>query len=138
MIKSGRLHIAILESSKIICEGIQTVLYQSDMDCRVHRLDALDDLTELLDNQPIDILIANPVQFVNREKEIQKIRRRYPSMAIAGIDFGMMHKPSTSLLPFTTQPNILYNYSRNSIRRVNPSPTKKEVKKTSPKERSKC
>ncbi len=95
MIKSGRLHIAILESSKIICEGIQTVLYQSDMDCRVHRLDALDDLTELLDNQPIDILIANPVQFVNREKEIQKIRRRYPSMAVAGIDFGMMQKPST-------------------------------------------
>ncbi|MFA7491913.1 MAG: LuxR C-terminal-related transcriptional regulator [Proteiniphilum sp.] len=95
MNKSAQLHIAILESSKIICEGIQTILYQSDMDCRIYRLETLDDLIELLDTHPIDILIANPVQFVNREKEIQKIRKHYPSLAVAGIDFGMMHKPST-------------------------------------------
>jgi len=95
MNKSAQLHIAILESSKIICEGIQAILYQSDMDCRVYRLDTLDDLIGLLEANPVDILIANPVQFVNREKEIQKIRKNYPSLAVAGIDFGMMHKPST-------------------------------------------
>ena len=89
------LHIAILESSKIICEGIQAILYQSDMDCRIHRLENLDDLIELLESNPVDILIANPVQFVNREKEIRKIRKNYPSLSVAGIDFGVMHKPST-------------------------------------------
>lgn len=89
------LHIAILESSKIINEGIQAILYQSDMDCRTYRLETLEDLTELLETNHIDILIANPVQFVNREKEIRKIRKNYPSLAVAGIDFGMMHKPST-------------------------------------------
>ncbi|RNC66970.1 response regulator transcription factor [Proteiniphilum sp. X52] len=89
------LHIAILESSKIICEGIQAILYQSDMDCRIRRLGTLDELIELLESNPVDILIANPLQFVNREKEIRKIRKSYPSLSIAGIDFGMMHKPST-------------------------------------------
>ncbi|MDY9917419.1 Hypothetical protein PSM36_0689 [Proteiniphilum saccharofermentans] len=95
MNKSAQLHIAILESSKIICEGIQATLYQSDMDCRIYRLETLDDLIELLESNPVDILIANPVQFVNREKEINKIKKNYPSLSIAGIDFGMMHKPST-------------------------------------------
>lgn len=88
------LHIAVLESSRIISEGIQVVLYQSELDCHVYRLETLDDLTELLETHPVDILIANPVQFVNREKEIKKIKKNYPSLAIAGIDFGMMHKPS--------------------------------------------
>lgn len=88
------LHIAILESSKIIQEGIQAILYQSDIDCRVYRAETLEEFTELLESNPIDILIANPVQFVNREKEIQKIRKNYPSLSIAGIDFGMMQKPS--------------------------------------------
>ncbi len=94
MNKSTQLHIAILESSKIICEGIQAILYQSDMDCHIYRLETLDDFIGFLESNPVDILIANPVQFVNREKEIKKIRKNYPALSIAGIDFGMMHKPS--------------------------------------------
>ncbi|WP_298650058.1 LuxR C-terminal-related transcriptional regulator [uncultured Proteiniphilum sp.] len=88
------LHIAILESSKIICEGIQALLYQSDMDCRIYRLEILEDFTKLLESNSVDILIANPVQFLNREKELRKIRKSHPSLSIAGIDFGMMHKQS--------------------------------------------
>ncbi|KUK78259.1 MAG: hypothetical protein XD92_0425 [Proteiniphilum acetatigenes] len=88
------LHIAILESSRIICEGLQTILYQSDLDCRVHRSETLEELSELLETTSVDILIANPLQFVNREKEIRKIRKLHPSMSIAGIDFGVIQKQS--------------------------------------------
>lgn len=87
------LHIAILETSKIIFEGIQTILFHSDLDCRINQAETLDELTELLTSEPIDILIANPLQFVNREKDIRKIRKNYTSLSIAGIDFGMMSKP---------------------------------------------
>lgn len=89
------IHIAILESSRIISEGIQAILYQSDMDCRICRLETLDDFIGFVESNSIDILIANPIQFVNREKEIKKIKRNFSSLSIAGIDFGMMHKPST-------------------------------------------
>ncbi len=90
------LHIAILESSKIIFEGLQAILYHSDdMNCRVFRLEMFDELTDLLNSNPVDILIANPLQFVNREKEIKKIRKTHPSLSVAGIDFGMMHMLSS-------------------------------------------
>lgn len=88
------LHIAILEPSRIICEGLQTILYQSDLDCRVHRLETLEELMELLEVTPLNILIVNPLQFVNREKETRKIRKQYPSMSVAGIDYGIIQKQS--------------------------------------------
>lgn len=88
------LHIAILEPSRIICEGLQTILYQSDLDCRVHRSETLEELMELLEITPLDILIVNPLQFVNREKETRKIRKQYPSMSVAGIDYGIIQKQS--------------------------------------------
>ncbi|MCE5205690.1 MAG: LuxR C-terminal-related transcriptional regulator [Porphyromonadaceae bacterium] len=88
------LHIAILEPSRIISEGLQTVLYQSDLDCRIHRTETLEEFTELLETVPVDILIANPLQFVNREKEVRKIRKQYSSLSVAGIDYGIIQKQS--------------------------------------------
>ena len=62
------IHIALLETSRIICEGIQAILYQSpELDARVHRVDNLEELGELLSDHSIDILIASPMHFVNRE-----------------------------------------------------------------------
>lgn len=56
----------------------------------------------MIEHTPIDILIANPMQFVNREKEIKKLRRAYPTLAIAGIDFGIInHQPMLTDLSFT-------------------------------------
>lgn len=49
---------------------------------------------ELLEVTPLDILIVNPLQFVNREKETRKIRKQYPSMSVAGIDYGIIQKQS--------------------------------------------
>lgn len=49
---------------------------------------------ELLEVTPLDILIVNPLQFVNREKETRKIRKQYPSMSVAGIDCGIIQKQS--------------------------------------------
>jgi len=110
------LHIAILEFSRIICEGLQTILYQSDLDCRVHRLETLDDLTELLETTPMDILIANPLQFMNREKEIRKIRKMYPSMSIACIDYGLVQKQSmitdVSFTLYDTTEHIIHTLTK--------------------------
>ena len=49
---------------------------------------------ELLEVTPLDILIVNPLQFVNREKEIRRIRKQHPSMSVAGIDYGIIQKQS--------------------------------------------
>jgi len=88
------LHIAIMEPSKIIFEGLQAIICHSSLDCRVSRVERLDELAEMMDHTPVGILIANPMQFVNLEKEVKKLRKNYPSLAIAGIDFGIIHRQS--------------------------------------------
>ena len=87
------IHIALLETSRIIYEGIQAILYQSpELDARIHRVENLEDLEEVLQDHSIDILIASPVHFVNRAKEIKAIRKEYLTMAVVVIDYGMMHQ----------------------------------------------
>jgi len=91
---SPPLHIAIMEPSKIIFEGLQTIICHSSLDCRVSRMERIEELTEMMEQNPVEILIANPMQFVNLEKEVKKLRKHYPSLAIAGIDFGIIHRQS--------------------------------------------
>lgn len=91
---SPPLHIAIMEPSKIIFEGLQTIICHSSLDCRVSRLEHLEELTVMMEQTPVEILIANPMQFVNLEKEVKKLRKSYPTLAIAGIDFGIIHRQS--------------------------------------------
>src|SRR5690554_2754783 len=87
------IHIALLETSRIICEGIQTMLHQSpELHARVHRVENLEELEELLQDYSIDVLIASPVHFVNRENEIKSIRKEFPTLAVMVIDYGMMRQ----------------------------------------------
>ncbi len=86
------LHIAILESSKIIFEGLHSILYQSDINCHIYRTETLDELLEMIKTEDIDILVTNPLHFVNREKEVKKIRNDNPTLSIVEIDFGLMKK----------------------------------------------
>lgn len=89
------LHIVILESSKIIFEGLHSTLYQSDINCRIFKTVTFDELSDMIKTDHIDIIIANPLHFVNREKEVKKIKKELPSLSIVGIDFGMMQKALT-------------------------------------------
>lgn len=96
------LHIVILETSRIISEGLMAILYQSDLDCRIYRTETLEELTEMLKTTDVDILIANPLQFMNRENEIRKIRKMQPSMSVAGIDCSIIQKqPMVTDISFT-------------------------------------
>lgn len=86
------------------------------MDCRVCRVETLEELMEMLTSHPIDMLIVNPLQFVNREKEIKKIRRSYPLLSVAGIDFGIMQKQSLltdlSFSLYDSVEHIIHSLSR--------------------------
>ena len=59
------LNILILESSKIIFEGLHAILYQSDLDCRIYRIETIDELNSIIETESIDIFIANLLHFVN-------------------------------------------------------------------------
>jgi Response regulator containing a CheY-like receiver domain and an HTH DNA-binding domain len=122
------LHIAIMESSRIIYEGIQTILYQSEIDCRICRIESLEELSEILETKSINILITSHMQFVNREKEIKKIQKSYPSLSIAGIDLGIMQKPSmlfdTTFTLYDSAEHIVHSLAK--LNKKDPSSSKKK------------
>ncbi len=110
------LHILILESSRIIFEGLYTILHQSDLDCKIYKIDAIDELNGIIETEKIDILIANLLHFVNREKEIRKFRKDNPDISIVGIDYGMMQKtdpePDALFSLYDSQEKIISLLSR--------------------------
>lgn len=135
---SPRLHIAIMEPSRIIFEGLQTIICHSSLDCRVSRVERLEELTEMMEHTPVEILIANPMQFVNMEKEVKKLRKSYPTLAIAGIDFGIIHRQSIltdiSFTLYDTPEHIIHSLTRLQEKSQHPEEEKEENNHLSPRE----
>lgn len=135
---SPRLHIAIMEPSRIIFEGLQTIICHSSLDCRVSRVERLEELTEMMEHTPVEILIANPMQFVNLEKEVKKLRKSYPTLAIAGIDFGIIHRQSMltdiSFTLYDTPEHIIHSLTRLQEKIQHPEEEKEENNHLSPRE----
>ena len=135
---SPRLHIAIMEPSRIIFEGLQTIICHSSLDCRVSRVERLEELTEMMEHTPVEILIANPMQFVNLEKEVKKLRKSSPTLAIAGIDFGIIHRQSIltdiSFTLYDTPEHIIHSLTRLQEKSQHPEEEKEENNHLSPRE----
>lgn len=88
--RNTHIHIAILETSQIICEGIQSVLFGSGKSIKMYRLTCLEELNELRENKPVDIFIVNTLLVANREKDVKKIRKSHPNLLLVGLEFGLM------------------------------------------------
>ncbi len=96
-----RIHIAIMVYSDIIYQGLYTVLIQSDLNCTVCKVDSLDDFHEIIHSKKVDILVTNPMQLVNRTKEVKKIRNNNPNLSIIGINLGLIDNELMQLLDDT-------------------------------------
>ncbi|MFA6837805.1 MAG: LuxR C-terminal-related transcriptional regulator [Dysgonamonadaceae bacterium] len=107
--------IVVFETSRIISEGLQSILYQSEIDCRVYYVETLDHLKVTLESRPINMLITSCMMIMNREKEIKKIRRSYPLLNIVGIDTGFLQKHSIQLFDSTF---TLYDSSEQIIHSI--------------------
>lgn len=97
----NRLHIAIMVYSDIIYEGLYTVLTQSNLDCSVCKVASLEDFQEIVHSKSVDILITNPMQLVNRTKEVRKLKSSHPSLSIIGIKMGLIDNDLKQLLDNT-------------------------------------
>ncbi len=97
----NRLHIAIMVYSDIIYEGLYTVLTQSELDCIVCKVASLDDFQEIIHSKKIDILVTNPMQLVNRTKEVKKLRNNNQGLSVIGINMGIIDNDLSQLLDDT-------------------------------------
>lgn len=125
----NRLHIAIMVYSDIIYEGLYTVLTQSELECSVCKVASLEDFQEIIHSKAVDILVTNPMQLVNRTKEVRKLKNNYQNLSIIGINMGIIDKDLAHLLDDTftvydSVPQVLNKIVKSSANNDNKNSTK--------------
>lgn len=96
--RGSRLHIAIIVQSQIIFEGLHAVISQSELETIICKVEALDDLEQIIHARPIDILIINPILLANREKDVKKLKKNHPRLSIIGINTGLIDNSVMAML----------------------------------------
>lgn len=90
--ESCRFHIAIIETSQIIYEGLHAALFNSHAECKITRVDSLEELVKAMTAEKIEIVIINPQHIQNRLKEVKKIRKQFPAVLFIGIVTTLLEK----------------------------------------------
>lgn len=91
------INITIIEPSAIICQGIIAILSKSGLP---HKMTAVENFRHFRDygirNSP-DIVLANPAQVQNQEKEFLANRKKYPGTHWLGIVYTLTDPQILSL-----------------------------------------
>ncbi len=83
--------IAIFEQSDVICEGVIHLLRHSELQYELIRIHSLDEFIENEECQTaIDMLIVNPLYFINNKKDLVKIQKLYPNLSIIAVISNLM------------------------------------------------
>ena len=93
-----RSHIAIIVQSKILYEGLHSVISQSELDASIFKVESLDDLEQVIHTRTVDVLIINPILIANRERDVKKLRKKHPNLSIVGINTGLIDQSVMSML----------------------------------------
>lgn len=84
----NRLHIAIVEPSTIIYEGLSTLLLKSEKRYDVYRITDLEELNVLAVKEHINCVILNPVVVQNRLKDYTKLRKQLADSTWFGLIYS--------------------------------------------------
>lgn len=69
------VNIAILEPSQIIHEGLSNIFSKSGQYFKLFRLDSLNEIEDLIDKEQLDVVIINPSQIQNKDKEFIALKK---------------------------------------------------------------
>jgi DNA-binding NarL/FixJ family response regulator len=80
-----RVHVAVVEPSDLIFEGLFTLLQRHDPYLYVYRIRELDDLAALGTREGVHVIIVNPVVLQNRMNSLQRLRKLLPETSWIGM-----------------------------------------------------
>lgn len=83
-----RRNIVVLEPSRIIYEGLYTLILKSEYDYSFFYADSLVELETLMLKKNISIVIINPGIVQNRLKEFSNLKKQYPKVSWVGIIYA--------------------------------------------------
>ena len=91
------IHIAILEPSHIIYEGLANILLKSEYHFQLYRLENLEELEHPGLKPKIDIVVINPAQIQNNTRYFIQHKLSHPQFKWAGLVYSYFDKETVSL-----------------------------------------
>ena len=105
------INIAVLEPSQIIFEGISNIFLKSGQYFRLFRFDNLNEIEKLFEKEKLDIILINPSQVQNKDKEFMTLKRSRPDSCWIGLVYTFFDQNLLSLfdntIHITDSPEII-------------------------------
>ncbi len=107
------IHIAILEPSHIIYEGLANILLRSEHHFQIYRLDNMDELEHPAFKDKTDAIILNPAQVQHDIRQFNQLKRLHPQFKWTGLIYSYFDKEAISLfdsiINITDTPETIVN-----------------------------
>lgn len=107
------IHIAILEPSHIIYEGLANILLRSEVHFQLYRLENLDELEHPGLKSKIDIVTLNPSQIQNNTRHFIQLKLSHPQFKWTGLIYSYFDKETVSMfdsiINITDTPETIVN-----------------------------
>jgi DNA-binding CsgD family transcriptional regulator len=83
-----KIHIAVVEPSDIIYEGLVNLLLKSEKHFYLYRLNELEDLNNTYGSTSFNIVVINPSALQNKKSEFQRIKRANTNISWIGLVYS--------------------------------------------------
>lgn len=84
-----RIHIACIEPSDIIYDGLSNFLLKRESHYYIFRAKDMDELNNLIREEHAEVVIMNPSTLFNRQSDFQKLRKNYPNIIWIGLLYAV-------------------------------------------------
>lgn len=89
-----KIHIALLEPSNIICEGLSACLLNSQDHYVIHQMNSLNELETRSVLISFRVVIVNPIMVINRVSYCEKLKKRLENSSWIGLIYSL-YTPET-------------------------------------------
>ncbi|MDZ7774698.1 MAG: LuxR C-terminal-related transcriptional regulator [Bacteroidales bacterium] len=84
----NRIHIAVIEPSQIIFEGLSNILLKTKIHFYLYRVNDLEELAESTTAEDFRMVIINPSAVINRQSQLMEIKNKYPELSFIAIQYS--------------------------------------------------
>ena len=91
------INIAVLEPSQIIHEGLSNIFLKSGQYFKLFRIESLNEIGNLYEKEKLDVVIINPSQIQNKDKEFIAIKRGKPEICWVALVYTFFNQQLLSL-----------------------------------------
>lgn len=107
------IHIAVIEPSHIIYEGLANILLRSEYHFQLYRLESMDELEHSGLKDKIDIVLLNPVHIQSSNRHFIQLKLAHPKFRWTGLIYSYFDKETVAvfdnLIHITDAPESIVN-----------------------------